>query len=207
MGWISADLNLTRGFLSCTLVSSLIKHRLWAWWKPLANYRWRCNQLISDMIVLTKIEFTSLEFWKPFVWRTLLLFICFFLLFFFVLVSSNKRSCLQSGITVQWHKPATFGDAEIDHFKLMVSCQLLKQLDLLYEQRLCKFRSQSFLYPRFNWVAWTTSSLTNQLTYCLTQSSMQNRSLFTPKTTKNERPNIFAMQLWRLDSVIFSIIH
>lgn len=30
------------------------------------------------------------------------------------------RSCLQSGITIEWRKPTTFGDAEIDYYQLMV---------------------------------------------------------------------------------------
>ena len=77
-------------------------------------------------------------------WYILLFFVCLF-----VFVSSSKRSCLQSGITIQWQKPVTFGDAEIDHFKLMVSCHLLKKEDLLYEQRLCKFRSFFFTLVLF----------------------------------------------------------
>ena len=36
------------------------------------------------------------------------------------LYSDCNRSCLLSGITIEWQKPMTFGDAEIDYYQLMV---------------------------------------------------------------------------------------
>ncbi|XP_068713854.1 uncharacterized protein [Montipora foliosa] len=38
-------------------------------------------------------------------------------------------SCLQSGITVRWQKPTTFGDAEIDYYQFIINGALYRELD------------------------------------------------------------------------------
>ncbi|KAJ7382966.1 hypothetical protein OS493_031742 [Desmophyllum pertusum] len=43
--------------------------------------------------------------------------------------SLQLRTCLQSGITIEWRKPTTFGDAEIDYYQLMVNGEPETELD------------------------------------------------------------------------------
>ena len=42
----------------------------------------------------------------------------------FIIILPVDRSCLQSGITIDWRKPTTFGDAEIDYYQVMVGFEI-----------------------------------------------------------------------------------
>ncbi|PFX18395.1 Titin [Stylophora pistillata] len=44
------------------------------------------------------------------------------------------RLCCQTSITIEWSKPTTFGDAEIDHYELMVNRKSEAQLDVEFSE-------------------------------------------------------------------------